>query len=240
MVSTVLKAKLKKKLDDFQLNIELSVPLGSTVLFGPSGSGKSTILDCLAGLRRPDEGFIAVGNDQFLDSTAGFFLPPQKRKIGYVFQRPSLFPHLTVRENIAFGISHWQKDKRENRVDTLLELLQINYLSGRRPTKLSGGEGQRAALARALAPEPHLLLLDEPFSALDVDSRKQLGDELLKLQKNLSLPMVLVTHSREEALALAEVVVCISAGRVIKTGSPAEVLLDQEPRRLDNNVHFSW
>lgn len=240
MVDPFLRVNLKTTVGSFELDIDFTAPLSSVVLFGPSGSGKSTVLDCIAGLRSPSEGAITIGDVKFFDSEAAINLPPQKRKIGYVFQKPALFPHLSVRDNIAFGIKHWPTHKRQARVTYLLNLLHLDELAARRPVNLSGGEGQRVALARAIAPEPQLLLLDEPFSALDQNLRTELGTELRSLQRTLALPMVLVTHSRQEALELADVTVCMNAGRVEKIGAPSVVLLNLAPMQIGEDANFSW
>jgi molybdate transport system ATP-binding protein len=240
MVDAFLRVKLKAVVGSFELAVDFAAPLSSIVLFGPSGSGKSTVLDCIAGLRSPYEGTIAVGEVKFFDSEASINLPPQKRKIGYVFQKPALFPHLSVRNNIAFGIKDWPAQKRKEREEYLLNLLHLDGLSERRPANLSGGESQRVALARAIAPEPQLLLLDEPFSALDHNLRTELGAELRSLQRTLALPMVLVTHSQQEALELADVTVCLNAGRVEKIGTPTQVLLNLAPIEIREDAEFSW
>ncbi len=224
MVDRTLIVKVDAAIGSFSLNLSFTAPGGLTVLFGPSGSGKSTLLDCLAGLRTPDNGEIAIGDRVFYDSAKQLNLPPQSRKIGYVFQNPTLFPHLSVRENIGFGLQSWQPELRKARLDELLELFTLNILADRYPASLSGGESQRTAIARALAPAPQLLLLDEPFSALDSQLRTSLSTQLRSLQRQLSLPMVLVTHSSTDARQLADLVVHIQAGRMQTMGSPELVL----------------
>jgi molybdate transport system ATP-binding protein len=226
MVERTLKARINATVGSFSLAVELSVPNGLIVLFGPSGSGKSTLLDCIAGLRVPDSGEILLGDQVFYDSDRKVHLPPQKRRIGYVFQRPTLFPHLTVGDNIGFGLQSWSPARRKARLDELLDLMQLRDLADRYPANLSGGEGQRAAVARALAPEPQLLLLDEPFSALESQLRKSLGEKLRSLQRKLSLPMVLVTHSRAAARELADLVVYMQAGRIQTTSTPDQLIPD--------------
>lgn len=240
MVDRTLHVDLKTVLGSFRLAADFTVPLEFIVLFGPSGAGKSTLLDCLAGLRTADEGRIVVGGERFFDSEARINLRPQKRRLGYVFQRSALFPHLRVRENIAFGIEHWERGKREARIDYLVELLQLVTLTERRPASLSGGEAQRVSLARAIAPEPRLLLLDEPFSAMDGNLRSEMELELKSLARRLSLPMVLVTHSRATALALADHVVCIDGGTIRKIGSADTVLLNRAAEEVGDGAIFSW
>jgi molybdate transport system ATP-binding protein len=240
MVSNLLQVKLETTVQSFSLKVEFTVVARLTVLFGPSGCGKSTVLNCLAGLRKPDTGLIAVCGKTFFDTNAAINLPPQMRQAGYVFQNPALFPHLTVAENIGFGIDHWEEDKRNARINYLLELLKLSGLGDRRVSQISGGQIQRVALARALAPEPKLLLLDEPFSALDTDLRNQLADELRSMQRKLALPMVLVTHSRAEALQLADSVVLLDRGKVVADGDPQRLLGNPPAIIVRPNSQFSW
>jgi molybdate transport system ATP-binding protein len=240
MVSNLIEIKIATALQSFSLNVELAFEARLTVLFGPSGCGKSTVLNCLAGLRKPDTGSIVVCGKTFFDAAQGINLPPQSRQIGYVFQNPSLFPHLSVYDNIAFGIDKWDAQKRDARVDELLELLNLSGLGNRRVRQISGGQVQRVALARALAPEPKLVLLDEPFSALDAELRNQLAEELLSMQKKLALPMVLVTHSRAEALQMADTVVLLDHGRVAAIGAPHNLLANPSASSISSNSQFSW
>lgn len=227
MVEQSLEVRLKCALEVFNLRVEFKVALGLIVLFGPSGAGKSTVLDCLSGLRVADEGLIKLGGMTIFDSAERISLSPQERRFGCVFQRPALFPHLSVRDNIGFGIEDWAPEKRQARIKDLSELLKLERLLDRRPAGLSGGESQRVALARAIAPEPRMLLLDEPFTALDMKLRGELGAELRSLQRRLVLPMVLVTHSREDALELADTVVCMLEGRIESVGSPRQLLANE-------------
>jgi molybdate transport system ATP-binding protein len=183
---------------------------GITVLFGPSGAGKSTCLSVIAGLLEPQRGRITLGNE-LLSS-----LPAHRRRVALVFQSLALFPHLSARANVAYGAksdpSRW------------LERMRVAHVAERRPAQLSGGEAQRVALARALASEPRVLLLDEPFSALDSALRRQLGEELKALVAELQIPTLLVTHDREDAAALGTQVVALDQGRIRATGAPADVL----------------
>lgn len=240
MVSNLLEVKIGLALQSFSLNVEFSVDAKLTVLFGPSGCGKSTVLNCLAGLRKPDSGSIVACGKAFFDRAAAINLPPQMRQIGYVFQNPALFPHLTVHDNVAFGIDRWEANRRNDRVNELLQLLNLSGLGDRRVCQISGGQIQRVALARALAPEPKLVLLDEPFSALDADLRNQLAEELMAMQKNLALPMVLVTHSRAEALQMADTVVLLDRGQVMAVGSPQNLLGNPHAAMIGINAQFSW
>ncbi len=240
MVSEKLQVNLQGTIGSFQLAVDFTVPLSLIVLLGPSAAGKSTVLDCLAGLRSDCQGKITVAGEKFFDSAARINLPPQKRRLGYVFQRPNLFPHLSVLDNISFGIQNWEPKRRSSRLEYLVELLQLGPLCARRIEGLSGGESQRVALARAIAAEPRLLLLDEPFSALHTNMRSELGEQLRLLRQQLSLPMVLVTHSRQEALALGEIVVCLAAGSVTEVGPVDQVVLEQPDCELNDDVCFSW
>lgn len=211
----MLRAEIKKKLPDMTVDVELSFNDGILVLFGPSGAGKTTILNCIAGLQRPDSGIISLGDKVFYSSVDGTNIPARNRKIGYVFQDYALFPHMTVKDNAVYGIpSRCKKDKgyRMTVLD-VMEMLKITHLQDRFPGQLSGGEKQRVALARALMVEPDLLLLDEPLSALDFTTRKMLQAELKQLQKIWQIPFVLVTHSRKEMRILADEVVFLDQGR---------------------------
>jgi molybdate transport system ATP-binding protein len=196
---------------------------GVTVLFGPSGAGKTTVLRCLAGLEHPEEGFIHCGDEIWYDAGLGIALPPQKRRAGYLSQGCAVFPHLTARQNIEYGIADLGKTERVLRTAAMIRLLQLAGLENRRPGQLSGGELQRVALARALAPQPRLLLLDEPLSALDAPARGRLQGELRRLLSQAGIPALLVTHDRTEAIALGDRVAVMAAGSIRQTGPVQEV-----------------
>jgi molybdate transport system ATP-binding protein len=198
-------------------------PSSLTVLFGPSGSGKTTTLRCLAGLERPGRGHIRLGDEMWFDSDRRIFLPPQKRRIGYLFQDHALFPHLNVTHNIGYGLGALGRAERQQRVKEIKDLLGLSGLGHRYPGQISGGERQRVALARALVCRPRLLLLDEPLSALDVPLREQLRRELRRSLAQLRIPAVLVTHDRVEALSLADFVVVFDEGRIRQSGPVEEV-----------------
>ena len=203
-------------LDDVSMN----VPAGSlTALLGPSGSGKSTLLRIIAGLERPDTGRVVI-NDHDVTSR-----PPQKRGVGFVFQHYAAFKHMTVWKNVAFGLEIRRRPKREieERVERLLGLVQLTGFADRYPAQLSGGQRQRMALARALAVEPEVLLLDEPFGALDARVRKELRAWLRRLHDEVHVTTIFVTHDQEEAMDLADQVVVMSHGRVEQTGRPREL-----------------
>ena len=206
-----LNVSIKKKLPHFNLDISFSCRQGRLLaLVGPSGAGKTTTIRILAGLDRPDEGRITYDNDVWVDTDRKIFLPPQQRHLGYVFQEYTLFPHLTVSGNVAFGAA----DKKD--ASKLLRRFNIWHLRDRKTDKISGGERQRCAICQAMARNPRLLLLDEPFSALDAVTRQNLRKELRTLKQELSIPVIHVTHDISEALYLADDVLPIVGGRIVR------------------------
>jgi molybdate transport system ATP-binding protein len=220
-------------LGEFALQPAFEAGREMTVLFGPSGCGKSLTLQAVAGLLRPDAGRIVLpGGAVAFDADTKADLPPQTRGIGYVVQDLALFPHLTARENIEFGMSTWPAGRRRDRTAYLVALLGLGGLEERRPKQLSGGQQQRVALARALAGEPSLLLLDEPFTALDPPLRWTLRREIASLRRRLDLTVLLVTHDLSEACALADRMVVYDDGRVLQQGPRAEVLRRPISRRV--------
>jgi sulfate transport system ATP-binding protein len=201
-------------------DVDVSIPTGQlTALLGPSGGGKSTLLRIIAGLEEADSGSVII---EGVDATS---LPPQKRNVGFVFQHYAAFKHMTVAKNVAFGleIRHRPKDEINERVHELLTLVHLEQFSHRLPSQLSGGQRQRMALARALAVEPTVLLLDEPFGALDANVRKELREWLRRLHDEVHVTTVLVTHDQEEALEVADEIVVINDGRVEQIGTPDEL-----------------
>src|SRR6188508_507024 len=213
---------LSKRFGDFQAlrDVSLVIPDGElTALLGPSGSGKSTLLRIIAGLETPDEGSVWLGEQ---DVTR---VPPQKRGIGFVFQHYAPFKHMTVRDNVAFGLTIRKRPKADidRRVKELLHLVQIEQFADRYPAQLSGGQRQRMALARALAVEPEVLLLDEPFGALDARVRKELRTWLRRLHDDVHVTTVLVTHDQEEAMDVADRIVLMNEGRIEQTGKPRDL-----------------
>jgi molybdate transport system ATP-binding protein len=211
----MLRANISKKLPGITIEVSFNFDRGILVIFGPSGSGKTTILNCIAGLRQPDEGHISLDERVFYSSVDHICIPARGRRIGYVFQDYALFPHLTVKDNIMYGIPSRCKKGKNYRIGTIdvLEMLKITHLQHRYPSQLSGGERQRTALARALMVEPDLLLLDEPLSALDHGNRRALQSELRDLQRIWRIPFVLVTHSRKEMYALADEIIFLDKGQ---------------------------
>src|SRR5215207_5566464 len=204
-------------------DVSVEIPSGSlTALLGPSGSGKSTLLRVVAGLERPDAGSVE------LDGRDATGLPPQRRGVGFVFQHYAAFKHMTVRENVAFGLKVRKRPRAEvkKRVDELLELVQIAGWADNYPAQLSGGQRQRMALARALAVEPKVLLLDEPFGALDARVRKDLRAWLRRLHDEMHVTTIFVTHDQEEAMDIADQIVLMNRGRIEQVGQPRELYED--------------
>ena len=216
--------EITKRLPEFTLDVAWSAGDGVAVLFGPSGAGKTLTLQCLAGLIRPDAGRIVVDGRVLFDSAAGVDLPPQHRRVGYVFQGYALFPHLTVGQNMAFGLRDRPRAERQARAAEVMERLGLGGLEHRRPGELSGGQRQRVALGRALAIDPALLLLDEPLSALDAPLRRSLRDELRAILSGWGTAAVLVTHDFTEAYQLADRIVIYEGGQVIQSAPRAELL----------------
>jgi molybdate transport system ATP-binding protein len=194
-----------------------------TVLFGPSGCGKTTVLRSLAGLERPEEGMIRFGSEVWFDAGQSINLPPQRRGIGFVFQDHVLFPHLTVAGNIGYGLRHLPSAERTQRIGEILERFELAALASQFPRQLSGGQRQRVALARALVCRPRLLLLDEPLSSLDTSLRRELRGELRRHLNACDIPVLLVTHDRDEALTLGDEIVVMSEGRMRHAGPVLEV-----------------
>ena len=219
-----LNAKLQKqfgarKLRSFALDVEFTAGQGVTVIFGPSGSGKTTVLECLAGLLEPDTGVIKIGGDVLFDSAQGTNLAPQERRIGYVFQDLALFPHMSAAENVGFGI-RGNGDEKTRLVRDILERFHIAHLAANRPAEISGGERQRVALARALVTRPRLLLLDEPFSALDDELKLAIIADLRRWLEENQIPVLLVTHDRQEAEMMGDRALLLKEGRVVIEKTP--------------------
>ena len=214
-----LHVRFTHPLRHFTAAADLTVEAGSTLaLVGPSGAGKTTVLRVVAGLLRPQSGVVTLGDTVLLDTEGRVDVPPERRRVGYLFQEYALFPHLDVLRNVRFG------SRDRGNVDALLERFRIDHLADARVSELSGGERQRVALARALARDPAVLLLDEPLSALDTHTRAGVRAELRELLDGLGLPTVLVTHDFEDAATLAERVGVISDGRILQLGTPTELV----------------
>ncbi len=213
----------------FRLRAEFTLNAGITILLGASGAGKTTLLDALAGLAQPDSGRIVCAGRTLLDRDQKIDLPPQKRHCGYLFQTLALFPHLTARQNVEYGLSALSKTDRREKSSAILESFRIADLADRKPSRISGGERQRVALARALVTDPEYLLLDEPLTALDAATKSRIVDDLRAWNQSHGIPILYVTHDRSEAYALGEQVMVLEAGKVIAEGTPHEVL--DTPRR---------
>jgi molybdate transport system ATP-binding protein len=207
----------------FVLDVDFGAPPGVTILFGASGSGKSQTLLSVAGLTRPDEGLISVGGETLFDSARGVDVPASRRRVGYVFQSLALFPHMTAQANVEFAAQDLPRRERRGRALSLLERFGVLHAASRRPREISGGEAQRVALARALASGPRMLLLDEPLSALDEPVKLSIMSDLREMNRRMRLPILYVTHSRDEALALGERALVFERGRVVAEGEPHEV-----------------
>ncbi|HEX8872393.1 MAG TPA: molybdenum ABC transporter ATP-binding protein [Candidatus Acidoferrum sp.] len=225
----MLSVSIRKKLHspgsaEFVLRVEQEFAPGFTVLFGPSGAGKSTLLDCIAGLMAPDDGTIKVDDDSFFDSGSQICRPAEARRIAYVFQSLALFPHLSVQENVAYGLANLSSSEREERIRNILPAFHIEHLRHRRPAQLSGGEKQRVAVARSLVTEPRVLLLDEPLTGLDSALRRSILQDLRAWNAAQRIPILYVTHNREEVDAIGERVVALANGRIIESGLPRDVL----------------
>jgi molybdate transport system ATP-binding protein len=237
--TSTLEVRLSRRSSkDFSLDVEFDAPAGFTMLLGPSGGGKTTILNCIAGLARPDAGRITVAARVLFDSAARIDLPVAQRRLGYLFQNLALFPHLTVEENVQYGIVKLPAKDRRERMMPLLESFRIAHLLRSKPNQISGGERQRAALARSLVTDPTLLLLDEPLNALDLAAKSTILDDLRGWNQSHRIPIVYVTHSPEEAFALGEHVVVVEAGRVIAKGIPQEVLRAPRQETIAQIVGF--
>jgi molybdate transport system ATP-binding protein len=234
-----LSARITRRLSPaFTLEADFDASAGFTMLLGPSGCGKTTLLNCLAGFVRPDAGRIALGARVLFDSSAGVDTPVPQRRLGYVFQNLALFPHMTVEQNVQYGIVNLPADERRARMMAMLESFRIPHLIGRKPAEISGGERQRVALARSLVTNPSMLLLDEPLSALDTASKSKILDDLRQWNTAHGIPILYVTHSPEEAFAVGERVVMLQAGRILAQGTPQEVLATPRHETIAQIVGF--
>jgi len=220
-----LTLQITHKQGQFALDIAFEAPgTGVTALYGPSGAGKTSIVNMVAGLLRPDAGHIAINGLCLFDSEQGINLPPEKRRIGYVFQEGRLFPHLSVRSNLTYGMRRTPADLRFVDFDEVVSLLGIGHLLSRRPAGLSGGEKQRVAIGRALLTSPAMLLMDEPLASLDAARKAEVIPFIKKLGGHVSIPVLYVSHEPAEILALATHMVAIQEGRTVASGTPESLL----------------
>jgi ABC-type sulfate/molybdate transport systems ATPase subunit len=228
----MIELQLKAHQGAFRLEIECRLAAPWVVVFGPSGAGKSTLLRLIAGLDQPDSGRIAIHGQYVTDTEIGLHLKPGRRSTGLVTQQSALFPHLSVAANVAYGLADLSPATRQQRISTMLELVGAGHLSDRSPRAISGGEAQRVSLARALAPMPRLLLLDEPLSALDASARDQVLSRLQTWLLEEKIQTILVTHDAADALATEAEVVLISEGRLVSFGPASDVLAAERARLL--------
>ena len=221
----MIDVRLHLQYSAFALEVDLHLPgRGVTALYGHSGSGKTTCLRCIAGLERAADGFVQVNDEVWQDSRSGLFVPPHKRALGYVFQEASLFPHLSVRANLEFGLKRIPRAQRRVDMTQATELLGIGHLLERHPQHLSGGERQRIGIARALLTSPRLLLMDEPLAALDSKRKSEILPYLERLHDELDIPVLYVSHAQDEVARLADHIVLLSNGKALASGPIGETL----------------
>jgi molybdate transport system ATP-binding protein len=223
-LSVHVRKQFDRTANAFTLDLQFEAAPGFTILFGPSGAGKTSILDCVSGLISPDAGRIALGDRILLDTSSKINIPASKRQIGYVFQNLALFPHLSVLQNVEYGLNQLTVNQRRKRSAAILEAFRISSLAQRKINEVSGGERQRVALARTLVTDPQVLLLDEPLTALDASTKAKIISDLRSWNQAHGIPILYVTHSRDEVFALGERVLALDAGRIIAQGTPHEVL----------------
>jgi molybdate transport system ATP-binding protein len=233
----MIRARLKKTFParpdsaGFSLDVEFQAASGVTVLFGPSGSGKTLVLECIAGFTRPEEGRVLLDDDILFDGATGVHLAPQARDCGYVFQNYALFPHMTLRENLAFAAERRPRLERHRRVNEMLDRFHLTDAAGRLPHAVSGGQRQRCSIARALIGGPKLLLLDEPSQGLDAPLRAELYDVLRQVRAEFKTPMLLVTHDLDECFELGEEMLILRQGRIVQSATPRKIL--DQPANLE-------
>ena len=217
-----VEVSVRRVLGNFEIDAEFGAEAGITALFGRSGAGKTSIIDMVAGLLRPDSGRVAIGGRVLYDAARGIDVPVHRRRIGYVFHQPRLFPHLSVRGNLLYGRRFARPGPTKTNVDAVVDLLGITHLLGRRPGALSGGEKQRIAIGRALLTQPQALIMDEPMASLDAARRGEILPYLERLRDEARLPVLYVSHSVEEVTRLADTLVLVSDGRVVEGSSAVD------------------
>jgi molybdate transport system ATP-binding protein len=223
-----VSVNLKKNINGFHLDVAWEIGNQLTVLFGYSGAGKTITLQMIAGLLIPDDGFVRIGGTTMFDSAKRINMPSQKRRLGYVFQDLALFPHMTALDNILFGSNSMGKSERRERASEMIGAFHLEGLEKKYPAELSGGQKQRVAFARALIRRPDILLLDEPFSALDNPLRIEMRRFLKEIKNRFNVPVVLVTHDVTEACTVADTLIVYSKGKVLQIGTPKDVF--ENPR----------
>ena len=228
----MLEVKIKKKFIGFNLDVEFSAKKEILTVLGPSGSGKTMTLKCIAGLVRPDEGFIRLNGRELYDSKKHINIPPRQRKVGFVFQNYALFPHMTVNDNIGFGLNDRTREETKNAINILLEKMHIRDLGHRYPAQLSSGQQQRVAIARTLFHDPEILLLDEPFSALDTHRKEGLELELINLQKTYEGDMVFVTHDVAQGYKLGSRIAVFESGSIVQCDAKQKVIVSPVNRTV--------
>ncbi len=223
--SRSLTVSVDHRVGDIAISVSFTAKPGITVLFGPSGSGKSTLLAAISGLLTPDSGTVRLADTTWLDTKSGVAMPVHRRRVAFVFQSPALFPHMTALENVMYGMDkNVPHDTNVERAKTLLATWDVAALAHRRPARFSGGEAQRVALARAFATSPEVVLMDEPFSALDDARRRALAKRVKDVVEELRVPAIFVTHSVREAEALGDHLLLLENGKITKEGAPADIL----------------
>lgn len=237
-----ITARFKLNYDDFELSVNLRLPnSGISVLFGHSGSGKTTLLRCIAGLQQPQQSYLEINGSVWQDSDMGVFLPTHQRPIGYVFQDANLFSHLNVRENLNFGLKRIKASSNTPKFEQIIKLLGIEHLLDRMPERLSGGEKQRVAIARALVLNPEILLMDEPLASLDSKRKQEILPFLTRLNQQLNIPVLYVTHSHQEVAQLADYLVLMDGGKVQAAGALSETLSRLDlPLSQDRDATTVW
>lgn len=218
-----LEVSLKKKVNGFSLDVAWKTENELAVLFGFSGAGKTMTLQMIAGLMKPDEGIVRLDEKIFFSGKKGIDVPPYQRSFGYVFQDLALFPHMTVMKNILYGAKNIPEPERRARAEGIIKAFGLDGLEDRLPSEISGGQKQRVAFARALIKHPDMLLLDEPFSALDFPLRREMGQFLKRIRRDFNIPVVLITHDLGEATILADTMIVYTNGSIAQAGSPEEI-----------------